>query len=65
MPITYRKGWDYPIRGKLLITGPIDGEGNHTSIRAQQISGCRRTHRVGTLFCGGMMILEPLARSSQ
>lgn len=61
--IIYRKGWSYPVRGKLLITGPVDTAGNHTSLTPQQISGCRRTHRVGTLYCGGVMLLQPLART--
>jgi len=53
--IVYRRGWDRPAAGRVLITGARDSEGNHTSLTPQQIGGCRRTHRIGTLYCAGIV----------
>jgi hypothetical protein len=58
--IVHSRGWAYPMRGRLLITGQVDGQSEHTSLTPDQIETCRCIHLVGWLLPTGGAVLQPL-----
>ena len=59
--IVYCKGWASTVRGKVIITGLVDGEGEHTSLTPDKIEECRAIHYVGNrLPAGGFSVIYPL-----
>jgi hypothetical protein len=61
--IVYHPDWSAPVPGRVLITAtPSSGHG-YASLRPQQVSGCRRSHRIGMLFCAGIIFWEELRRA--
>ena len=64
-PIVYHREWPRPVPGRVLIVGAVGEGGRPTSLTPQQIAGCCRSHRIGTQYCGGMVVWEKLEKHRQ
>ena len=55
--IVFCRGWDYPVRGRVLVTGLSSCEIGHRSLSVPQLEWCRAAHHVGWITPNGIKLL--------